>query len=136
MRSMRALIHSKKTAHFGNSEMRYFFINLLTKQNKCDNIQGVEIIFTPLKLNTLQYLFTEGYFAYGECCEVDSLALRQPSHISILSSFHSEGYRSGHNEAVLKTVWASAHVGSNPTPSAKSPDFSGLFYLNFCREEI
>ena len=38
----------------------------------------------------------------GECCEADSLASRQPSHISILSSFHSEGYRSGHNEAVLK----------------------------------
>ena len=31
---------------------------------------------------------------------------------------HMEGYRSGHNEAVLKTVWAKAHVGSNPTPSA------------------
>ena len=32
----------------------------------------------------------------------------------------TEGYRSGHNEAVLKTVWAHAHVGSNPTPSAKT----------------
>ena len=31
----------------------------------------------------------------------------------------TEGYRSGHNEAVLKTVWACAHVGSNPTPSAR-----------------
>ena len=31
----------------------------------------------------------------------------------------TEGYRSGHNEAVLKTVRAQAHVGSNPTPSAK-----------------
>ena len=30
-----------------------------------------------------------------------------------------ESYRSGHNEAVLKTVWANAHVGSNPTLSAK-----------------
>ena len=29
-----------------------------------------------------------------------------------------EGYRSGHNEAVLKTVWAQAHKGSNPFPSA------------------
>ena len=29
-----------------------------------------------------------------------------------------EGYRRGHNEAVLKTVWADARVGSNPTPSA------------------
>ena len=34
--------------------------------------------------------------------------------------FFTEGYRSGHNEAVLKTVWAHAHVGSNPTPSAKT----------------
>ena len=25
-----------------------------------------------------------------------------------------ERYRSGHNEAVLKTVWAQAHMGSNP----------------------
>ena len=32
--------------------------------------------------------------------------------------FYTEGYRSGHNEAVLKTVWVHAHVGSNPTPSA------------------
>ena len=32
--------------------------------------------------------------------------------------FHTEGYRSGHNEAGLKTVWVHAHVGSNPTPSA------------------
>ena len=27
----------------------------------------------------------------------------------------------------LKTVWAPAHKGSNPFPSAISPDFSGLF---------
>ena len=33
--------------------------------------------------------------------------------------FNKESYRSGHNEAVLKTVWAYAHVGSNPTLSAK-----------------
>ena len=30
----------------------------------------------------------------------------------------TEGYRSGHNEAVLKTVWVQAHKGSNPFPSA------------------
>ena len=28
-------------------------------------------------------------------------------------------YRSGHNEAVLKTVWVHARVGSNPTLCAK-----------------
>ena len=30
-----------------------------------------------------------------------------------------EGYRSGHNGAVLKTVRVKAHGGSNPSPSAK-----------------
>ena len=30
---------------------------------------------------------------------------------------HTEGYRSGHNGAVLKTVWRQRHKGSNPLPS-------------------
>ena len=47
---------------------------------------------------------------------------------SFLLQFHTEGYRSGHNEAVLKTVWAHAHKGSNPFPSAKSPEFFGAFF--------
>ena len=29
-----------------------------------------------------------------------------------------EGYRSGHNGADSKSVWAQAHAGSNPAPSA------------------
>ena len=29
-----------------------------------------------------------------------------------------ERYRSGHNEAVLKTVWRQRHMGSNPILSA------------------
>ncbi len=44
--------------------------------------------------------------------------------------FNKESYRSGHNEAVLKTVWAYAHVGSNPTLSAKkmfSPSGGNIF---------
>ena len=40
----------------------------------------------------------------------------------------TEGYRSGHNEAVLKTVWVHAHVGSNPTPSAKA---KGHLWVSF-----
>ena len=32
---------------------------------------------------------------------------------------NTEGYRSGHNGADSKSVWVQAHVGSNPTPSAK-----------------
>ena len=31
-----------------------------------------------------------------------------------------EGYRSGHNGADSKSVWAQAHKGSNPFPSAKT----------------
>ncbi len=30
-----------------------------------------------------------------------------------------EGYRSGHNGVVLKTIRVKAHAGSNPAPSAK-----------------
>ena len=32
---------------------------------------------------------------------------------------NEEGYRSGHNGAVLKTVSAKAHAGSSPVPSAR-----------------
>ncbi len=31
-----------------------------------------------------------------------------------------QAYRSGHNEAVLKTVWVKAHGGSNPSACAKN----------------
>ena len=42
-----------------------------------------------------------------------------------------EGYRSGHNGAVLKTVRGQPHAGSNPAPSANpalEPRFQSLFY--------
>ena len=35
------------------------------------------------------------------------------------SIFFLERYRSGHNEAVLKTVWGQLHKGSNPFLSAR-----------------
>ncbi len=63
-----------------------------------------------------------------------------------------EKYRSGHNEAVLKTVCPKGRVGSNPTFSAKGRahqpkvgvlflllinDFSGLFFLlHFSQSKI
>ena len=31
---------------------------------------------------------------------------------------NTDAYRSGHNEAVLKTVWGNTHGGSNPSASA------------------
>ena len=43
-----------------------------------------------------------------------------------------EAYRSGHNEAVLKTVRVQAHGGSNPSASAKTPlklSFKGVLML-------
>ena len=56
--------------------------------------------------------------------------------ISAKAVSYTEGYRSGHNEAVLKTVWAHAHKGSNPFPSAikslENTTFSRLFsFLSF-----
>ena len=38
------------------------------------------------------------------------------------AAIHTEGYRSGHNGAVLKTVRAQAHMGSNPIPSASEEE--------------
>ena len=42
----------------------------------------------------------------------------------------TQRYRSGHNEAVLKTVWVHAHVGSNPTLCAKEKEqVTDLFFF-------
>ena len=45
-----------------------------------------------------------------------------------------ERYRSGHNEAVLKTVWGQPHMGSNPILSAiflreRDPSSDPFFFL-------
>ena len=40
-----------------------------------------------------------------------------------------QAYRSGHNEAVLKTVWVKAHGGSNPSACATSKHPKGCFLL-------
>lgn len=42
--------------------------------------------------------------------------------------FQTEVYRSGHNEAVLKTVWAKAHGGSNPSASAITEEYLLIFF--------
>lgn len=50
---------------------------------------------------------------------------------SVIIPLLMEGYRSGHNGAVLKTVRAKVHRGSNPLPSAINcknlTDFGGVF---------
>ncbi len=40
-----------------------------------------------------------------------------------------EAYRSGHNEAVLKTVWVHAHGGSNPSASANGKKYEPLRFV-------
>jgi hypothetical protein len=60
--------------------------------------------------------------------------MAEPQH-GLFFLFDTEGYRSGHNGAVLKTVRVQAHGGSNPSPSAillrpvgqavKTPPFHG-----------
>ena len=48
-------------------------------------------------------------------------------------------YRSGHNEAVLKTVWVKAHGGSNPSSCAKNERIGtsilSFFVQNECRKK-
>ena len=41
----------------------------------------------------------------------------------------TEAYRSGHNEAVLKTVWVHAHGGSNPSASANGKKYEPLRFV-------
>ena len=62
----------------------------------------------------------------GGVCEVDSSNEVRRATSQKLRKYDArcciiftEGYRSGHNEAVLKTVCLHGRVGSNPTPSAK-----------------
>ena len=71
---------------------------------------------------------------------LQKLLTKQNLYDKILKS-HTEGYRSGHNEAVLKTVWAHAHKGSNPFPSAnkkalKTLRFRGFLFWRVVRVEI
>ena len=66
---------------------------------------------------------------------VDSLAEgnRATSQISPLHS--TEDYRSGHNEAVLKTVCLYGHEGSNPPSSAKTGNPPIRVDFLFCKKE-
>ena len=55
------------------------------------------------------------------------LSLRQQLNKSAAKQT-MERYRSGHNEAVLKTVCPQGRVGSNPTLSVKALDWSEAFF--------
>ena len=49
-----------------------------------------------------------------------------------MRSTNTERYRSGHNEAVLKTVCPQGRVGSNPTLSAGDTSPTELLYIIIC----
>ena len=52
----------------------------------------------------------------------------------ILAQAIRERYRSGHNEAVLKTVWGQLHMGSNPilsVPDRESKPFRKTEYCSY-----
>ena len=57
----------------------------------------------------------------NKLCGCSSMVEHQPSKLDTWVRFPSpalvQGYRSGHNEAVLKTVCPQGRVGSNPTLS-------------------
>ncbi len=66
------------------------------------------------------------YSCLGVVCEADSTnKVRRAASQSSVNVMQlccitfTEAYRSGHNEAVLKTVWGQPHGGSNPSASAK-----------------
>ena len=46
-----------------------------------------------------------------------------------------ESYRSGHNEAVLKTVWEQSRVGSNPTLSATDRQVLMILSIFFAKKD-
>ena len=57
---------------------------------------------------------------------VDNSYLFKYNHFCACEKSALERYRSGHNEAVLKTVCPRGRVGSNPTLSAESNEISLL----------
>ena len=74
-------------------------------------------------------IFTEGYFGLRRMLRSGLVHLRRPSHFSNLSSFHSEGYRSGQNEAVLKTVCRQARGFESHSLRQKIHRFAVDFFI-------
>ena len=84
-------------------------------------------IFRPWRIYPHSAPDKQAYRSSSGVCAADSMSKRSSSHFSFCSvrevqrrcTSLTEAYRSGHNEAVLKTVWGQPHGGSNPSASAK-----------------
>ena len=71
----------------------------------------------------MQYLFQKKWWQTGSFFNIDlTIAARMWYYKTVgqgsAAKQNMQGYRSGHNEAVLKTVCPQGRVGSNPTPCA------------------
>ena len=83
-------------------------------------------IFRPWRIYPHSAPDKQAYRSSSGVCAADSMSKRSSSHFSFCSvrevqrrcTSLTEAYRSGHNEAVLKTVWGQPHGGSNPSASA------------------
>ena len=104
--------------HWGFS----FFYRLLSSRK----IRQFPMGYCALKTSACQFILFfkkpciyKGFRTFPSC-GISQFSRKVLAKIGVPTppQFHTEGYRSGHNEAVLKTVWVHAHVGSNPTPSA------------------
>ena len=72
----------------------------------------------------MQYLFQKKWWQTGSFFNMDlTIAACMWYYKTVgqgsAAKQNMQGYRSGHNEAVLKTVCPQGRVGSNPTPCAR-----------------
>ncbi len=72
-----------------------------------------------------QIKYMQEYFAIRRRCSPRRVCETQISK-------NTQAYRSGHNEAVLKTVRGNSHGGSNPSACAKKHQLFGWCFSIFC----
>ena len=74
-------------------------------------------------------MINSGIRTTADALIIATFHLTKAGFCDIINHAYSEGYRSGHNEAVLKTVCLHGRVGSNPTPSAKKSKSKDLDFF-------
>ena len=88
----------------------------------------------------IKQLYESGHSKGVSCKELcDGIARHESQTVwDIQHNFinYTQEYRSGHNEAVLKTVWVKAHGGSNPSSCAKNIKDEKNSSFMFCISNI
>ena len=86
-------------------------------------------ITTPEDLGTAEGFLKNRYWhGFYICVRINSVAQGKYSKVFICGVY-MERYRSGHNEAVLKTVCPKGRVGSNPTLSVLRTEAERLPFI-------